>query len=323
MKTSKSINNVKLGLFVMAGSLFLILSLYMIGRNRNLFGPTFTIAASFRNINGLMVGNNVRFSGIDVGTVSKIRITSDSSVMVEMVIDKNVRKFIKDNAIAAIGTDGLMGNKLVNINFKSGTGNALKNGSILQSEPPIETDEMLRTLNQTNENMQAITVNLKEMAERLNQSSSLWTILGDTQITVNLKSAAFHLDATLRNAETLTADVKDMTSVIKEGNGLVQALLMDTTLKASLEESVTNVGQASKNLSVASAELNATIATLNTSKGLAGLLLSDSVSSRRLQQSILSVEEGTSKFNRNMEAMQHNFLFRKYFRKESTRDSIQ
>src|SRR5690606_32869164 len=119
MKT-KATDNVKLGLFVVAGLVFLITTLYMIGRNRNLFGTTFTIKASMNSVNGLTRGNNVRFKGIDVGTVKDIEIAGDSAVLVVMIIDEKIRPYIKQNSIASIGTDGLMGSKLININSRPG-----------------------------------------------------------------------------------------------------------------------------------------------------------------------------------------------------------
>src|SRR6185369_12860165 len=129
--TMKTIENAKLGLFVIAGLLFLIFSLYMIGRNRTLFGSSFTISANFRNVNGLMLGNNVRFSGIDVGTVQKIEIVSDTLVKVTMIIDEGVRKFVKKNAVASVGTDGLMGNKVININSQPGDVDPVSPGFVL------------------------------------------------------------------------------------------------------------------------------------------------------------------------------------------------
>ena len=66
-----------------------------------------------------MIGNNVRFAGIDVGTVQRIEIISDTLVKVTMVLDNKVLKFIHKNAVASVGTDGLMGNKLININSQS------------------------------------------------------------------------------------------------------------------------------------------------------------------------------------------------------------
>src|SRR5688500_3974021 len=116
----KPINNAKLGIFVIAGIVFLIMTLYMIGRNRNLIGPTFTINAVVSNVNGLMPGNNVRFKGIDVGTVKSITLENDSAIIVSMLIDKKMKPYLKQNAIATIGTDGIMGNKLVNINSHKG-----------------------------------------------------------------------------------------------------------------------------------------------------------------------------------------------------------
>jgi phospholipid/cholesterol/gamma-HCH transport system substrate-binding protein len=112
----KGIENIKVGTLVIAGLLFLIFTLYMIGKNRNLLGKTFVITAVVHNVNGLMPGNNVRFKGIDVGTVKSIEITNDTLINVIMIIDDKMQPFIKKNAIASIGTDGLMGNKLVNIN---------------------------------------------------------------------------------------------------------------------------------------------------------------------------------------------------------------
>src|SRR5690242_10885889 len=105
MKQHKPANNTKLGIFVLAGVAFLVFSLYMIGRNRNLFGPTFTISTHFRNISGLVAGNNVRFAGIDVGTVKRVMVVNDTSVLVEMTIDESMTAHIRMNSIASIGTD--------------------------------------------------------------------------------------------------------------------------------------------------------------------------------------------------------------------------
>src|SRR5690349_3412806 len=133
---NKTLDNTKLGLFVLLGLAFLIFSLYMIGRNRNMFGSTFTLKANFHNTNGLLVGNNVRYSGIDVGTVTRIRIVSDTSVLVTMIIDKSVKRFIKQNSIATIGTEGLMGNKLININGQSDKANPVEDGSMIETLRP-------------------------------------------------------------------------------------------------------------------------------------------------------------------------------------------
>ena len=96
-ETSK---NIRVGAFVLIGTALLIFSLYLIGAKQNLFGSTFELKSQFKNVNGLMPGNNVRFTGIDVGTVKSVEIINDSTVNVTMVIEDKVQAFIKKNATA-------------------------------------------------------------------------------------------------------------------------------------------------------------------------------------------------------------------------------
>ncbi|MFM7902274.1 MAG: MlaD family protein [Bacteroidota bacterium] len=137
-KTTPS--NIRLGLFVTIGTLVLVVALYLIGSNQSMFGSTIRISAQFYNVNGLMQGNNVRYAGIDIGTVDKIKIENDSSVTVYMLIEKKHSQYIKKNALAAIGTDGLMGNKLVNINPGRGSSEPVVDGDMIASLKPVETD---------------------------------------------------------------------------------------------------------------------------------------------------------------------------------------
>ena len=172
-----TVNNIRLGLFVLIGIVFLIVALYMIGNNRNLFDQTFTITATFSKVNGLMKGNNVRFSGIDVGTVKSIRISSDTSVEVMMIIQADARRFIKKNARAAVGTDGLMGNKLVEIDNAMAASAPVEGGDVIASVVPLETDQMMRTLGRTNNDLAQITAEVKEITRKVNNSRALWSIL--------------------------------------------------------------------------------------------------------------------------------------------------
>ena len=131
-------SNLRLGGLILLGTTLLISALYLIGSKQNLFGSTVKISAEFYNVGGLMKGNNVRFGGIDVGTVESVKIITDSSVNVVMVINKDVQQFIKKNAIASVGTDGLMGNRLVNINAGKGTASIIKEGDVLQALKPVQ-----------------------------------------------------------------------------------------------------------------------------------------------------------------------------------------
>ena len=314
MKT-KGIENAKLGLFVLAGLIFLVFSLYMIGSNRNLFGSTFTISAKFYNVNGLTAGNNVRFSGIDVGTVKKLELDSDTSVNVIMVIDEKVRKFIKANAIASVGTDGLMGNKLINISAQYTDAPPLQAGDVLATMKPVETDEMLRTLNTTNKNIAVITEDLKKITLRINSSNSLWSLLSDTTIAKDIKDAVLNIKTASRNASNAVNEIGDLAYAIGEGDGLLGTLISDTTLSYNLTNSLGQVDEAASQLSILMSDLQQMAYQVKEGKGTAGAILYDSLMTVKLNKSLDNIEQGTSRFNENMEAMKHNFLFRRYFKK--------
>ncbi|ELR70145.1 Mammalian cell entry related domain protein [Fulvivirga imtechensis AK7] len=314
MKT-KPIDNVKLGLFVLAGLVFLIFSLYMIGRNRNIFGSTFTVEASFLDVKGLTPGNNVRFAGIDVGTVRKIIIENDTSILVTMVIDKKARPYIKKNSIAAIGTDGLMGNQLVNISSIPGDAPPIEEGARIRSLKPVETDEMLRTLNTTNENIAIITTDLRKITKKINNSNSLWQLLSDTLIASDLKQAAVNIRRAGQSATIAGNEIADLARQMRKGEGLAGALIADTALVTRLRESLDEIHQASLGAAEATNDLQELFQKVKEGEGAAGALISDTLLVHKLNQSLENIEEGTSRFNENMEAMRHNFLFRGYFKK--------
>jgi phospholipid/cholesterol/gamma-HCH transport system substrate-binding protein len=312
---NKSSNNVKVGLFVMAGIAFLILTLYMIGKNRNLLGATFTIKAVVSNVNGLVPGNNVRFKGIDVGTVRSIRIDSDTSILVVMQIDKKIKPFLKKNAIASIGTDGLMGNKLININSQTGEAEPVVEGDVLSSLKPVETDEMLRTLNTTNANIERITSNLYEITVKLNSSQSLWTLLSDSMITKDLKAAVTNFKQAGSNTEQFTRTTNALIAKFENGEGLVNQLFTDSTLSGQLRMSLEQLRDASSKTSAMMEDLQRTVDNMKRGEGTAGLLLADTTLREKLFNSASNVEQGTARFNQNMEALKSNFLFRRYFKK--------
>jgi phospholipid/cholesterol/gamma-HCH transport system substrate-binding protein len=312
----KKTDSAKLGLFVLAGLLFLVLTLYMIGKNRNLLGSTFTLYATFNNVNGLVPGNNVRFSGIDVGTVKDIEIVNDTSIHVTMTIDTKVKKHIKQNTIATIATDGLMGNRLISLSVRPGPSEEVEEGNVLQSLKPVETDAMLRTLNTTNDNITVITHNLREITNKLNKNNSLWTLLSDSLIAKDIKQTVVDLRRTGHNTAALTAELNGLAEKVKQGEGLAGSLLTDTIVFQRLDQSMRDVQEASRHVATLTNDLNAMIKDIGEGKGTVGILLSDTAWAAKLHQSIVNVEQGTARFNENMEALKHNWLFRSYFRKQ-------
>lgn len=312
-ETSK---NVRVGLFVLIGTALLIIALYLIGSKQNLFGSTFTLKAQFYNVNGLMAGNNVRFTGIDVGTVESVEIINDTTVSVTMIIEDKVQEFIKKNAVAIVGTDGLMGNKLVNIIPSDGAAEGVEDGDMLLSRNPIGTDDMMRTLNITNENVKEITEEIKLIVQKLNSPNSLWSILMDTIVAENVKQAIVNIKVTGERTALITGDLNRIVKHVREGKGTIGALVTDTAISSKLHQSIVNIELISDSLALVTGDLHYVTSKIKKGEGAIGTVLMDTTFVNNLNKSMQNIESGTKGFDDNMEALKHNILLRNYFKKK-------
>ncbi len=188
----------KLGLFVTVGIILFFLAIFIIGKQKNLFDPVFQVKANFQNVSGLKVGNAVRFSGINVGTVDQIRIINDSTVQVTMLVKQEVQKFIKEDSEAGIGSEGIIGDKLVVLSKGGSTSKIIKEGQLIASSEPVETDAIMESLQVTADNAAMATGEITEILAKVNSGK------GSLGKLINDDSMANDLDATMYNLKTST-----------------------------------------------------------------------------------------------------------------------
>ncbi len=316
-----TLNNVKLGLFISVALVIVIISLYLIGRNQNFFGSNFYVRARFANINGLITGNNVRFSGIQVGVVDKIKVIDDTTVEVVLVIDKNMQPYIHQNSIAAIGNDGLMGNKVINITPNKLSSPVIVEGGLLYTRKAPYTDEMMEKLSSTNNNVEVLSFKLVNTVDQLNNSKALWRILNDTTIPVNLKVSINNIKEASVKINELTDVIHDIARDLHEGKGTAGMLLTDEKAAADIKQAIENIDKASKESVTAIAAIDSVVQQLHQDmfygKGAIHTMLRDTQFVSRLNNSMVNIEKGTAAFSQDMEALKHNVLTRGYFKKEA------
>jgi phospholipid/cholesterol/gamma-HCH transport system substrate-binding protein len=184
----------KLGIFIVAGTVLLVFALFFIGKQKNLFVSVFQLKAVFNNVSGLKVGNNVRFGGIAIGTVDGIQLVTDTSVLVNLSIKTEIRKFIKRDASASIGSEGLMGDRVVLISPGSSNQEPVRDNEVLSSHPPVETDQILAGLKTSADNAAIITQQLAEVAYKVNHGHGIISrLLGDSSLGNNLNATMINL----------------------------------------------------------------------------------------------------------------------------------
>ncbi len=308
---------IRLGILVLTGTLIFTVAVYLIGQKQDMFRNTFTIRAVFNNVNGLQRGNNVRFSGINVGSVMAVDIQNDSTVEVTLRIREDVRKFIRKDALVTIGTDGLMGNMLVNITPGASHADIIDDNDLLNSFSRIKTDDILKTLNMTNENAAMLTRSLLDITEEIQHGKgTLSYLVYDTTLRMQLYQSIRNLRLATEKTNSLLSDVQLMTADIDAGKGLAGYLLRDSSTIIQLEKTMLNLQSAALEINKSTDSLQIFIQKLNTGKGAIPTLWQDTTLVNDLRSTLKNLNQGTQKFDENMEAMKHSFLTRKYFKEQ-------
>lgn len=210
METHKEKFKVRLGIFVVVGLLLFVLAIFIIGKQKNLFDPVIKVTSTFYNVSGLQVGNNVRFSGINVGTVDRISILNDSTVLVDMLIKTSVQKFIKADSEVGIGSEGIIGDKLLVISQGSTDSPMVKNGQLLVSTEPVETDAIIQSVEATALNAEIITSELAEVMISINNGKgTLGRLIKDSTIANNLSRTMQNLRTSSKGLEQNMEAAKD------------------------------------------------------------------------------------------------------------------
>lgn len=301
-------------MIVIASLMFLVFSLYMIGKNQNIFGSSFPITAVVENVNGLVPGNNVRFQGMDVGTVKSVEMLDDTTIHVTLLIHKSMQSFIKKNALTAINTDGLMGNKIIQILPQEEFAQSVEEGDVLYPAEQIDTDEMLAKLNASGDYLELTLINLAEITEKLNESEAIWEVLSDPDLSADLKGAVREFRLAGANASAMAKAGKDLVTNLEQGDGLVNNLFTDTLMNGNFEKSLEQLEQTSGDAAEMMVSMKTLMLNIQKGEGTAGLILSDSAFREQMVQTLENIESTTYKLNENMEAMKSNFLFRKYYK---------
>lgn len=316
MKKTNS-ETIRLGLFVIISTILFVLAIYLIGQKQNLFKKTFTIGAYFQNVNGLQKGNNVRYSGINIGTVSAINMVNDSTIKVEMTIEEKITSHIKKNAIATIGSDGLVGNMIVNILPGHGFDALINDGDIIPTYSKIGADDILNTLSVSSENAAILTSDLLKITRAMIEGKgTLAVLLNDTIMAKELRYAVTNLKTASRDASKTISDINHIISSLKTNEDAVLGMLLNDTISGNkIKSVVSNLESSSKQIEHILLNMDTVVNDFSSSQGAFNYVVKDTALVNSLKSTLININEGTDKFNKNMEALKHNILTRGYFRK--------
>jgi phospholipid/cholesterol/gamma-HCH transport system substrate-binding protein len=286
---------VRLGLFVAGGLAIFVIAIFFIGKQQNLFNPVFRVTTNFYNVSGLQVGNSVRFSGINVGTVDNIRIINDSTVQVDMLIRRNVQEFIKADSEAGISSEGIIGDRVIMITQGSNQAPMVRDGQHISSIEPLETDAIMTSLHTSAVNSEIITKQLSEIMININSGEGpLGRLIQDSTIAENVNQ-------TIANFKKSSEGLDETIEITKEN-------VFEFMEKLQLTVATTEI---------ATVALGEIMVKINSGEGTLGMLIQDTIMAGNFNQTLINLEQSSRGLDENMEALRHNFLFRRYFRRQA------
>ncbi len=309
MKT-KGNRALKVGLLVFSAIAIFVFVVYFIGSKDNLFKSKTKITTAFNDIRGVVVGNNVRFSGITVGKVSGIEITSDSTVVLELDIVNEYAKYIYKDALVEINQDGLMGSKLLNITSGTLASGAIDEGSHLKGKEGIDMESMLyearEMLVQTNDAI----MSFKSIAGKIDSGN------GDLARLINENTLTTELATTTRNLNNTLASVDQITRKINNGDGDLAKLLNDDGLTAQTYSVLSNLNQTAEKTNVVVNNLDKTTQSINSGDGPVNMLLNSKRTAENIDTTIVKVQNSLSEFDKTAKAIQDSWLIRLFSKKK-------
>src|SRR5690554_468964 len=307
---------VVVGIFVLIGIIILVTGVLTLVSQQKAFVMTFSLKAVFDDIGRIQVGNNVWYSGVKIGTVRRVNFYGDSQVEVVMNLDTEVQDFIRKDSKATISSDGLIGNKIIVIYGGTSAVPRAENEDRLEAVMPLDTDKMMETLQENNNNLVSITNDLKVLTGKIaNGEGIIGAVLTDSLLAQNFESMMSELQTTASNSRRLTSNLARFSANLDNEGTLMYELANDTTVFASLKETAIKLENTTQSASEVVDNFKDASEQLNSDSNALGMFLNDPEFAEYIKGTMSSLDTGSTKLNESLEAMRYYWLFRGAFRK--------
>jgi phospholipid/cholesterol/gamma-HCH transport system substrate-binding protein len=317
MSDNSSKKQIAVGVFIALGIVILVAGVLSIGDQRKAFVKTFSVRAVFDDVQGLQPGNNIWLSGMKIGSVKKVEFYGSAQVEIIMNIDHKAQQHIRRDAKVRISTDGLVGNKIVVIYGGTPGAPMVAANDVLQTEHQVGTQEMMATLQANNLNILEITGNLKTISEKLRSGQgTLGSLINDPSLGNSLKASVANLQVASANSERVVGNLQAFTAGLQRKGALANDLVTDTTIFRSLRGSMDRLNDAATAAAAFGEKIKLIGDSLDRPNTPVGVILHDEEMAADMQRTIKNLRLSSKELADDLEAVQHNWLLRGFFKKK-------
>jgi phospholipid/cholesterol/gamma-HCH transport system substrate-binding protein len=307
------------GAFIVSGVLLFTIGIFLIGDQYQVFSRHEELYVEMANVDGLSPGTNVRVEGLTAGEVKGIGLPDHPSgkFRLKLQIADKVRSLIREDSIATVETDGLVGDKYLFIRNGSDQSPEAANGSTIPSKEPIELSAVIAkvsgVVDQTNTTIGDVRVRLDGVLDDFKTTvdntngliSDARSGKGTIGTLLNDPSTAAHVRQTAANAEEASENLEQASEHARQ----VVADFQSRNVPATVDDSVTNVRHASEQIDQASQRINSTV-TQALGPDSAGVSAAQNV-----RETLANANIATENLAEDTEAIKHEFFFRGFFKK--------
>jgi phospholipid/cholesterol/gamma-HCH transport system substrate-binding protein len=337
----KSSNNVVVGVFVASCLILFAIGLFLIGNSNQLFTKSFSVYAEFSKITGLVKGGKVRVAGMDAGTITHIDVPSapQAKFRIHLRIAEQLHPIIRADSVATIQTDGLLGNKYLQIEAGSSGEPLAVADSTIRSTEPFEWDDLMEEISSAVKQVNGVLAGVKEqLAATLSQIERATASANHM-----IREATPQVKGILSSANVIAANLREVIDGVQQGEGAIGALFKDQEMQASVRRSVDKTEQVVDKIHQTIAGVNKVVDKVEASdivpevqrtlknleqitqrvKGAVDKFESASGEGgvgENLQRTLASAQEAMSDLSEDTEALKHSFFFRGFFKKRGFYD---
>ncbi|WP_291783357.1 MlaD family protein [Cecembia sp.] len=304
------------GLFVLVGIIIFVAGIMTLGGQQKKFVKSIQLTAVFDDVAGLQTGNNVWFSGVKIGTVKRVNFYGDSQVEIIMNVEQKVQEYIRKDSRATIGSDGLIGNKIIVIYGGTTQAPAVENGDRLIAEMPLDTDKMMETLQENNKNLVTITENLMVLTSKIAQGEGIvGAVMTDSIVADNFRNILTNLERASLNSNRMLTELNKFSQSLNQEGSLVYDLTHDKEMFKNLQGSVEGLQATAENAKILTDNLNEVTKNLSDPNNTMGMILTDEEFAARLKNTLIYADSSTMNLNRGLEALEYTWPFRRGFKR--------
>lgn len=307
-------HTVIVGFFIAGATLILAGGILTIGDLNDTFTRRIVVHAVFREVNGLQEGDNVWFSGMKVGIVGTLGFDEQSMVSVEMNVDKAAAQHIHQDALAKIGSDGIIGSQIVVIYGGTNSAPTLTEGTILEIGETVSTEAVMTMLQENNVNLLAITTDLRTITGKLARGEgTVGKLIADETLYDSVAKTADTLGEAAVGARKVSTSLADFGANLNRPGSLPNAIVTDTTTYPAIQSAVADLQYAGKRTSDLMDGLADDAQSASTP---IGTLLHDQKAGADMKATLDNLNDSSRLLKEDLAAIQDNFLFRGYFKKQ-------